>query len=65
MTETEDRLYENKMLAETQLSILKMPNKILCSARHSLDTLQKSEVFTNFCSVIGRHIMVSNYSFAP
>lgn len=29
MTETEDRLYENKnMLAETELSILKMPNKI-------------------------------------
>jgi len=57
MTEIEDRLYENKMLAETELSILKMPNKILCSARHSLDTLQKSEVFTNFCSVIGRHII--------
>jgi hypothetical protein len=42
------------MLAKTELSILKMPNKILCSARHSLDTLQKSDVFTNFCSVIWR-----------
>jgi hypothetical protein len=65
MTKTEARLYEDKMLAKAELSILKMPTKILCSARHSLDTLQKSEVFTNFCSVIGRHIMVSNYSFTP
>jgi hypothetical protein len=30
MTKSEARLYKNKMLAKTELSILKIPNKILC-----------------------------------
>jgi hypothetical protein len=60
MTETEDRLYEKQNACRNRtFHSQNAQQDFLCSARHSLDTLQKSEVFTNFCSVIGRHIMVS------